>query len=151
MLCFFLIISSFWQKKLIFLTFLHCHRRTSRGWTSSSKWKGQTSWDYRSWNRTCCRSLKCGSVVVVSDHFDQIGSGTSFNERTGVAGDFLAGNLLRTLQKGFLLSKMRGRKKNLKKKIGFFFRFWQGGPYENWKKNRIFFPKNFTYAPFFRQ
>ena len=58
-------------------------------------------------------------IKLVSNYFDQIGSGTPFYERTGVVSSFHQGNLLRTSQKSFLSTKTR--EKNLIK-IGFFFR-----------------------------
>ena len=89
------------------------------------------------------------SEFVVSDHFDQIGTGTSLNERTGVAGGFWLGNLLRTPRKGFLLTKTRGQQNFFWKKNRSFFFVLTGGTLWKSKKNRNFFRKTFHLCPAF--
>ena len=85
---------------------------------------------------------------LVSDHFDQIGSGTPFNERTWVAGGFWPGNLLRTPQKGFLLTKTRGISEMFfGKNSDFFFDFHRVPPVET--KFRFFCQKKFCWPHVF--
>ena len=68
-------------------------------------------------------------------------TGTPFNERTGVAGGFWPGNLLRTPQKSFLLTKTRGISDFFSEKIPIFFSIFIGSPLSKRKKKQIFFFK----------
>ena len=86
---------------------------------------------------------------LVSNHFDQIGSGTPFYERIGVLGSFQAGNLLRTPKKSFLLTKIRGKNFFFFEKKSEFFPFWQGGPYEIRKKKKTVAPRYRQWKAFF--
>ena len=76
-------------------------------------------------------------------------TGTPFNERTGVAGGFWPGNLLRTPQKGFLLTKTRGKENFVLKKKSEFFFVLTGGTLWKSKKKSEFFPKKNHLCPAF--
>ena len=65
-------------------------------------------------------------LVIVSNHLGQNGSGTPFNERTGVSGGFRPGNLLRTTQKGFFLTETRDTSEIFRKKNRIFYHFDRG-------------------------